>query len=207
MTNPNHQEALRPPQTYEDVLYSMYTLIDLEKLRDFDSLQGVQDVLRDPNFYDEDGVIQTPLEPRFSAWEHLDQYTKLETSQGIGAFKARGAQAGGETIMVNYPSTRYMCAYSAGNHGLGVAQFVKTWNQRVSRQGLGPHRLLQSHIFVSEKASADKVALLKNFEGHGSVLHLGGASLAEAGELCEKFLNAANGKAPLYEPVAQLLHP
>ena len=204
-----------PPQ-YEAGLEALADLLDLGALYKADMSVSVEDILRSRFFYGLEGVTQTPLETAWSPWDHLQTFDKLEVEQPVRAFKVRGAYAGGDAAMQRYPTTRHLVTHSAGNHGLGVAQFVKSWNIRtgairIDQDGRvvyrDPSRMLQGHIFVADGASPDKVERLQAFAQFGAELHIGGADLGQAEANSLDFLKAMNADQAADEPLAQQIHP
>lgn len=90
---------------------------------------------------------------------------KLESLQHAGSFKPRGAF--NRILSHQVPATGVIAA-SGGNHGAAVAY---------AAQKLG----IPAEIFVPTVATAPKVEKIR---GYGAKLHIGGASYAEALELC-----------------------
>lgn len=209
-------ELASPPPQYEAVVLALSDIIDLQALSRLDMSLGVEDLVRSRSFYGYEGVVMSPLEPAHSMWEHARHFDKLEVEQSVRAFKARGAYAGGEAAMHEHPTLRHLITHSAGNHGLGVAQFVKSWNIRtgavqVDREGnflvADENRMLYADIFVPDGASVDKQQRLLAFRNFGARLHVGGADLGEAHGRAMTELTRLNASQPVDKPLAKEIHP
>ena len=96
-------------------------------------------------------VYQTPLRPSyfFSEFTGLDVYMKLENWQPTGSFKVRGALNFIESMS---PRDRIqgVVAWSAGNHGLGVAYAAKIFD-------------VPATIFVPKSTPQTKIAKFRHF--------------------------------------------
>ena len=90
-------------------------------------------------------VLRTPLRSSayFSEASGLDVYMKLENWQPTGSFKIRGAIHFAHTLSQR-ERLQGVVAWSAGNHGLGVAYAAKTFD-------------MPATIFVPEKTPRSKV--------------------------------------------------
>lgn len=115
---------------------------------------------------------------------------KAEYEQPVRAFKLRGAYNACMRQLEESPSTRTFVANSAGNHGQGVAYFVRWYNETVLKPGEQP---MQAVIFCAEDASPQKVG---GMEALGAiVVREGIASLEEAGMLGLDFVKSQNLQA------------
>lgn len=208
---------------YAEVAAALDRVVDLKPLADRQIGPGtnvetvMQDIIQLPGFYGDGAVQPTPIAKAPTSWDHIELYDKLEIKQLVNAFKVRGAFAGGEAIMREHPRTRSLVAYTAGNHGLGLAQYVQAYNERLVHEGrvrLGKdgqvlakdrRKLLQAHIFAPDSISPDKRERLEEYRAHGTVLYVGGDSLKAAGSRAAAFIQHAN--ATKGQPLARLLHP
>lgn len=92
-------------------------------------------------------IRETPLEYSYplSAMSECEVYLKLENIQVTGSFKARGAM---NKILSLKDDPRKIITASTGNHGLGVANALKTLNKKGT-------------IFLPTKASPAKIEAIK----------------------------------------------
>ena len=74
-------------------------------------------------------ILKTPLRPSgyFSEASGFDVYMKLENWQPTGSFKIRGALHFAHTL-TGRERIQGVVAWSAGNHGLGVAYAAKIFD-------------------------------------------------------------------------------
>ena len=96
-------------------------------------------------------IQQTPLRPSgyFSEQSGFDIYMKLENWQPTGSFKVRGALHFAHTLGTR-ERLQGVVAWSAGNHGLGVAYAAKVFD-------------MPATIFVPAKTPRSKIEKFKYF--------------------------------------------